>query len=75
MKYDGEKNIWTTVASLLQSILSITCATQWGDWIFVSGADFCKKVSYLFSPSTGQWIEVNGDGGECCVVSAATVEI
>jgi hypothetical protein len=75
MKYDGEKNVWTAVASFPQSILSITCATQWGDWIFVSGAGFCKKASYLFSPTTGQWIEVNGDGGECCVVSAATVEI
>jgi hypothetical protein len=44
MKYDGEKNVWTAVASLPQSILLITCATQWGDWIFVSGVDPPKGV-------------------------------
>jgi hypothetical protein len=37
MKYDGEKNVWTVVASLPQSVVFATCATQWRDWIFVSG--------------------------------------
>jgi hypothetical protein len=82
MKYDGGKSVWTAVASLPRPIYLFTCATQWRDQIFVSGVDNPgKHISYLFKPSTGQWIEVNGDGedgGEGfagTVFSAATVEI
>ena len=63
MKYDGDKNSWTAVASLPQYITHLRCATQWRDWIFVSGLDDVERISYLFNPSTGQWIEVKGDGG------------
>jgi hypothetical protein len=76
MKYDGEKNGWTAIASLPQSICFLTCATQWRDLIFVGTLD----TGFMFNPSTGQWerFEVNCDGGEGfagTVVSAATVEI
>jgi hypothetical protein len=74
MKYDGGKQVWTVVASLPRLIYLFKCATQCGDHIFVSG--MCnpgKHISYLFKPSTGQWSQVNGDGG--VIVSAATVEI
>jgi hypothetical protein len=79
MKYDGGKNVWIAVASLPRHIFLFTCATQWRDHIFVSGMENPRKhISSLFKPSTGQWIQVNGDGGEGFageVVSAATVEI
>jgi hypothetical protein len=79
MKYDGEKNVWTAVASLPQSVVFVTCVTQWRDWIFVGGGSPSKNVCYLFKPSTGQWIEVKGGGGECSqgmvASAAATVEI
>jgi hypothetical protein len=81
MKYDGEKNVWTAVASIPQSARSVNCVAQFGDWIFVGGGNLWKSACYLFHPSTGQWIEVKGgvgDGG-CCqgmvAVVAATVEI
>jgi hypothetical protein len=77
MKYDGEKNVWTAVASTL--LTYVNCATQWRHWFFVSGFGPKKNVCYLFNPSTGQWIEVNGGGGECpagmVVAAAATLEI
>jgi WD40 repeat protein len=75
MKYDGDKKVWTIVASLPQYVL---CVTQWRDWIFVSGGGPSKNVCYLFKLSTGQWIEVKGCGGECMVTYAyatATMEI
>jgi hypothetical protein len=33
---DGEKNVWTTVASLPQYLHQFNYTTQWRDWIFVS---------------------------------------
>jgi hypothetical protein len=79
MKYDGEKNVWTVVASIPQSVVFVTCVTQWRDWIFVGGGGPSKHVCYLFKPSTGQWIEGKGGGAECShrmfAYAAATVEI
>ena len=80
-KYDAEKDVWSVVASLpnTHDIDQIICATQWRDQIFISGScdPLCSKpqFSYLFNMSTRQFIEVNGDGGEGMIVSAATVEI
>ena len=79
MKYDGEKNVWTAVASLPQSVVFATCATQWRDWIFVSGlVKPNKDVSYLFHPTSGQSIKVNGgdgDNSENKMIFATTIEI
>jgi hypothetical protein len=78
-KYDGEKSLWNVVASLPQSLSLINCATQWRDWIFVSGlVKPNKDVSYLFHPSSGQSIKVNGgdgDDSENKMIFATTVEI
>jgi hypothetical protein len=78
IKYDGEKNLWAVVASLPQRVFHVMCATQWREWIFVSGlelVDFHQKgVSYLFHPSTGQWIEVKGGCGGM-IRCPATIEI
>jgi hypothetical protein len=76
MKYDGEKNIWTTVAFLLQSARFLNCVAQFGDWIFVAGGHLKKIVTYLFNPSTAEWFEVNvGCWEDCFVIAVATVEI
>ena len=82
MKYEGEKNVWTPVASLPEDIQGIrchiSCATGWHDWIFlstylsISFKDISCPISYLFSPSTSRWIKVNSDA---FFVSATTVEI
>jgi hypothetical protein len=50
MKYDGEKNVWTVVAFLLQSTHFLNCVAQFGDWIFVAGGRLRKIVTYLFNP-------------------------
>jgi hypothetical protein len=39
MKYDGEKNVWTVVASFPQYIQQFRCTAQCRDWIFVSALD------------------------------------
>ena len=83
MKYDREKKVWALVASLPgegegegEGLSFITCASEWRDWIFVSTCGFFREdISYLFNPSTSQWINVNGDGFVGMVVSATTVEI
>jgi hypothetical protein len=76
MKYDGEKNVWTAVAFLPQSVHFLNCVTQFGDWIFVAGGRLQKIVTYLFNPSTGEWFEVNVGGWEDYFLkAAATVEI
>jgi hypothetical protein len=58
MKYDGEKNVWTVVAFLPQYARFLNCVAQFGDWIFVSGGHFRKIVTYLFNPSTREWLVV-----------------
>jgi hypothetical protein len=75
MKYDGEKNVWTAVAFLPHFARFVHCVAQFGDWIFVTGGIW-KIVTYLFNPSTGEWLEVNvGCWEGCFVIAAATVEI
>jgi hypothetical protein len=76
MKYDGEKNIWTVVAFLPQSVCFLNCVAQFGNWIFVSGGRLKKIVTYLFNPSTREWFEVNvGCWEDCFVIAVATMEI
>jgi hypothetical protein len=55
MKYDGEKNVWTAMAFLPQSVHFINCVAQFGNWIFVARGRLREIVTYLFNPSTGEW--------------------
>jgi hypothetical protein len=72
----GEKNIWTIVAFLLQSAFFINCVAHIDDWIFVAKGRLQKIVTYLFNPSTGEWIEVNlGCWEDYFIIAAAMVEI
>jgi hypothetical protein len=53
-------------------------AALWGDRIFVTGVDNeVHPISYLFQPSTGQWIaiEFSEDFAGCFNLRAATLEI
>ena len=80
MTYDCENNVWTLVASLPQKSYFITCVTEWPhDCIFLTAYAVAHKkhIFYLFNPSTGRWIQVNGDeeGFVGMVVSATTLEI
>jgi hypothetical protein len=77
IKYEGEKKVWTVVASFPHGRKEATarfarfvkCATQWRGRIFVRSS----YTGFMFNPSTGQWIEVNPHGGE--TLQVATVEI
>jgi len=78
MKYDAEKNVWSPVSTVPHCFSSFLCAAQWGDRIFVNGIarGDGRPISYLFQPSTGQSIAVDGGedfGGK--VLSAATIDI
>jgi hypothetical protein len=78
-KYDAQKNVWTSLAFLPTRTPIITCAAPWRDRIFVSVIDSegRDQVPYLFQPSTGQSIVMDGEEefADHLNLFAATLEI
>jgi hypothetical protein len=78
MKFDNQKNLWTSVATPSLGPSFLLSAALWGDRIFVTGVDNeVHPISYLFQTSTGQWIAIEFDEyfAGCFNLGAATLEI